>query len=270
LEIVYDKNGNPLHIQSVVRDISQRKQNEAVLVASQAELEQRVQERTSELRAANRELETLVHTMAHDLRTPLRAMAGYSHLLEENVLAQLDENSRFYLNRVKAGTRRMDQLINDLMAYMHLRRQSLHKYTVDTPGLVQQVLNELLGSLDKTRKVMVSIAELPPCSADPRLLHIVFTNLLENAFKYTAKRPEAHIEIGAQKGAYFVRDNGVGFEPQYAEKIFTIFERLHRIDEFEGTGIGLAIVKRIVERHGGHIWAESQIDKGATFYFTLE
>ena len=233
------------------------------------QLEQRVEERTKDLETANRELEALVHTLAHDLRTPIRAMAGYSHLIEENISIQLDEESLHYLNRMKLGAKRMGQLIDELMNYMQLRRQPLHKQTINTTRLVKEVYADRLDTIDKTHKIKFFVGDLMPCSADPEMIRIVFDNLLENAIKYSAHRQEAFIEVGMGNDAYFVRDNGVGFEPQYAEKIFGIFERLHRIDEFEGTGIGLAIVKRIIERHSGRIWAEAVVDQGATFYFTL-
>jgi PAS domain S-box-containing protein len=250
-------------------DITIRKQAAAALLAGQTELELRVQERTTELQTANLELETIVRTMAHDLRSPLRTIAGYAYIFEENTAIQLDEDSRNAIQRIKAGARRMGELIDDLMNFLHLRHKPIRKQMVDTDGLVREVWDHLMGTIEKARNVMISIGNLPPCIADPELLYIVFTNLLENALKYTGSCPEARIEVGMQDGAYFVRDNGIGFEPQYGEKIFGIFERLNHTEEFAGTGIGLAIVKRIIERHNGRIWTVSELNRGAIFYFTL-
>jgi signal transduction histidine kinase len=233
-------------------------------------LERRVAERTAELEAANLELESLVRTMAHDLRAPIRAMIGFSHLLEEYALAQLDEDSRHYVSRVKTGAGRMGQMIDDLLAYLHLGRQPLRKQQVDATALARSAMAELLQARKLGGQMRVEIAELPPCRADLGMLRLVFSILLDNALKFSAPRPQPYIQVGAQDGVYFVRDNGVGFDPQYAEKLFGIFERLHGVDEFEGTGIGLALVKRIVERHGGRVWAEAELDRGATFFFTLD
>lgn len=269
VELVRDKNGAPLHIQSVLRDISQRKQIEDTLRAAQAELEQRVQDRTVELKAANHELETLLRTLAHDLRTPIRAIAGFSQVLTENLAEQLDVENRHLLSRMEAGAGRMGQLLEDLMAFMYLRHQPLKKERVDITRLAQAAFAELAIPLELKRSLRISIHELPPCIADPQLLRIVLISLLENAIKYTEPRLEAVIEVGAQDDQYYVKDNGIGFDPIYAEKIFVPFERLHRVNQFEGTGIGLAIVKRIIERHGGKIWVETQLDRGASFYFTL-
>jgi len=265
-----DAAGEVIGVFAAARDITERRRAEEALQAAQAELEKRVLERTAELQAANDELETLVRTMAHDLRTPLRAMAGYSHLLDENEALQLDEESRHAVNRVKLGSKRMGQVIDGLMDYMQLRTQVVCRQKVDACSLAREVVSRLQSTLPPARQVYFTIGDLPPCRADPDLLQIVFANLLENAVKFTESCPEAQIEVGGQDGAYFVRDNGIGFDPQYAEKIFSIFERLHRADEFEGMGIGLAMAKRIIERHGGRIWAESQSGKGAVFYFTLE
>ena len=222
-----------------------------------------------DLETTNQELETLFHTFAHDLRTPIRAMTGFSYLLEENPVIQLDEENKYYISRVKAGAKRMGRLIDELMAYMQLRQRTMNPLAVDTTELALDVINELLSRNEGSRKVSVSVGDLPSCRADPHMLRIVFTKLLENAFIYTLHCPEPQIEVGTCDGAYFVRDNGVGFEPEYAKKIFGVFERLHSIDEFEGVGMGLAMVNRIIERHGGKVWAVSEVGQGATFYFTF-
>ena len=232
------------------------------------QLELRVAQRTAELAAANRELESLVYTIAHDLRAPARAMSGFSQLLEEHSSERLDGESQHYLHQLQQGAQRMGQMVDGLLAFMRLGRQPIRKQTVDVAALVQDVMVELQSETDR-QPVSLTIAELPACDAEIGLLRQVFTHLLSNALKYTRGRNPARVEIGWQDGAYFVRDNGIGFDMRYASKLFGVFQRLNRAEDFEGTGVGLAISRRIVERHGGRIWAEAEPDKGATFYFTL-
>jgi signal transduction histidine kinase len=243
------------------------------------ELEQRVIERTAQLQAtnraleaANKELEAFSYSVAHDLRSPLRAMNGYARILLEDYAPQCDADAQHYLQRMSDNALRMGQLIDNLLAFSHLSRQPFNAQPIVLADLVQQVVTDLQRE-NKDRQVEFSIGELPCCHADPALLTQVWVNLLGNALKFTRGRAVAHIEVGCQNlnGArvYMVRDNGVGFEMQYAHKLFGVFERLHRAEDFEGTGVGLALVQRIIQRHGGRIWAEAEVDQGATFFFTL-
>lgn len=247
------------------RDMALRKMNE--------ELEQRVQERTGELRAANRELEAFSYSVSHDLRAPLRAITGFSRILLEDYALQLPDEAQHYLKIVDNGGQQMGQLIDDLLTFSRLGRIELRKQPVATADLVQQVLEDLQAE-QSGRQVEITLGDLLPCRAEPSLLKQVFVNLLSNALKYSRQREVAHIEVGCRehdgKQVYFVKDNGVGFDMQYAEKLFGVFQRLHRAEEYEGTGVGLAIVQRIVQRHGGRVWAEAALGQGATFYFTLE
>ncbi|QXD16330.1 PAS domain S-box protein [Rhodocaloribacter litoris] len=235
-------------------------------------LEQRVRERTAQLEATNRELESFTYSVSHDLRAPLRSMDGFSRVLLERYREALPEEARRYLERIRANATRMGQLIDDLLRFSRLGRQPLERRRVDPASLVRDVWHEL-RPLAGDRNVVFRVGHLPPCQADPRLLRQVFANLLENALKFTRNREAAHIEVGAglRDGTpvYYVRDNGAGFDMTYASKLFGVFQRLHRQEEYEGTGVGLAIVQRIVHRHGGHVWAEAAPDQGATFYFTL-
>ncbi len=234
--------------------------------------EQRVIERTAQLAAANKELEAFSYSVSHDLRAPLRAIDGFSRILMEDYAPQLAPEARRYLNLVRDNTRQMGNLVDDLLAFSRLSRQPLRKQSVRTTALVRQALEEL-GTETKGRRVEFMNDELPECQADPNLLKQVWINLLSNALKYTRKREATRIEIGWKKEndeqVFFVKDNGVGFDMQYAGKLFGIFQRLHRAEDYEGTGVGLAIVQRIVHRHGGRVWAEGQVDDGATFYFSL-
>jgi signal transduction histidine kinase len=236
------------------------------------ELEQRVIERTAQLEAAVKELESYSYSIAHDLRAPLRAMQSYAHILLEDYAPHLDADAQHYLRRISDNARYMAQLVNDLLTLARLSRQPLKKRIIAPGDLVCQVLEDL-RRVCETRHVELSIGDLPPCEADPVLLRQVFMNLLDNALKFTRERTSAHIEVGCQQvngeNVYFVRDNGVGFDMQYAHKLFDIFQRLHCTEKYEGTGVGLAIVQRVIERHGGRIWVEAQMDQGATFYFTL-
>ena len=243
------------------------------------ELQQRVRERTAaleaaneELEAANKELEAFSYSVSHDLRAPLRAIDGFSKILVADHAPQLSAEAQKMLGTVSANARRMGQLIDDLLAFSRLSHRPISKQRVKAAALVQQVLDELHREREG-RQVEVRIEPLPDCMGDPSLLKQVWVNLLSNAFKFTRRRERALIEIGCQEQqdekVYVVRDNGAGFDMAYVGKLFGVFQRLHRSDEFEGTGAGLAIVQRIIQRHGGRIWVEAALDQGATFYFAL-
>ena len=231
-----------------------------------------LQARLRELTALNEELEAFSYSVSHDLRAPLRHVSGFLDLLRRRAEGQLDEPSRRYIDLIGNAAARMASLIDDLLSFSRTSRQGLRPTTVDLNALIQDVRDGLAPELGQ-REVSFEIADLPKLWGDYALLRIVFTNLLENALKYTRTRAQARIEVGARTEAdqvvVFVRDNGVGFDMEYAGKLFGVFQRLHRADEFEGTGIGLATVRRVVTRHGGRTWAESAPDQGATLYVAL-
>ena len=241
------------------------------------ELEEKVAEvteRTHQLEAANDELGAFSYSVSHDLRAPLRAVNGYTSILLEDFSSALTEEGIGYLKRVKENGDHMGHLIDDLLAFSRLGRQALRVQPVNTRGIVDRTLAQLAPAIEG-RQVDVVIGDLPDCESDPALLEQVFINLIGNAFKYSRKREGARVEIGSMPGesdaspVFFVKDNGAGFDMQYADKLFGVFQRLHRNQEFEGTGVGLAIVHRIVSRHGGRIWADGKVNEGAAFYFTL-
>jgi PAS domain S-box-containing protein len=225
-----------------------------------------------QLEAANRELEAFSYSVSHDLRAPLRAMDGFSRAVIEDYGPQLPAEAQRYLQTIRNGAQRMGHLIDDLLTFSRLSRLPLNKRTVDMAGLVQDVLDDL-GGQREGRQMEVRIGDLPPCRGDAALLKQVWINLLSNAFKYTLKREAALVEIGStvEQGeqAWFVRDNGTGFDMRYVGKLFGVFQRLHRAEDYEGTGVGLAIVQRVIHRHGGRVWAEAAVDRGATFHFTV-
>jgi PAS domain S-box-containing protein len=260
-------------------DLAQNLARPAALAIDNARLYRQVQrlneslERRAEgLEAANKELEAFAYSVSHDLRSPLRAIDGFSRILVEEFSDQLEEEAQHYLGLVRENAQQMGQLIDDLLALSRLGRQPLAKQPVEPRALVDRVLTGLADER-AGRDVEIVVRDLPPCQGDAALLKQVYVNLLANALKFTRRCEHAHIEIGSLEKdgqtVYYVQDNGVGFDMQYADKLFGVFQRLHRAEDYEGTGAGLAIVQRIIHRHGGRLWVEARPDEGATFYFTL-
>ena len=267
-----EERGEPTVVLEMNSDITERKRADDELRRLKGELEERVVIRTAQLEAANKELESFAYSVSHDLRAPLRAIDGFCQILVTEHAPGLDGEPRRYLQRVSENTRKMGRLIDELLQFSRLGRQAMTRQPVAMADLVRQCLEELQGEREG-REVEVMLGELPPCRADAALLTQVWLNLLANALKFTRSRAVARIEAGsfARDGetVYFVRDNGVGFDMAYADKLFGVFQRLHRQEDYEGTGVGLALVERIIHRHGGRVWAEAGPDRGAAFFFTL-
>lgn len=235
-------------------------------------LTQRVREHAAQLEAANKELEAFSYSVSHDLRAPLRSVKMFSKLLSDDHASQMPAEARHFLEQIITAGNLMDHLISDLLQFARTSRQRLSKGPVCLSELAREVLDELLAQ-NVERQIRLQIGDLPDCIADRGLLKQVLVNLFSNAFKFTRQRQIAIVEVGCreQNGerVYFIRDNGAGFDMTYADKLFGVFQRLHDAGEFEGTGVGLSIVQRIIQRHGGRIWAEGKVNEGATFYFTL-
>jgi PAS domain S-box-containing protein len=267
-----DAQGKPAAILEVNNDITERKQAEEEVRRMNIELEQRVQARTAQLTAANQELEAFTYSVAHDLRAPLRHIDAFSRILSDDFASSLPPEARRYLETIRNGSRNMSQLVDDLLNLARVGRQELRRKPIPLGGLVNEVVTDLKRETEG-RQIEWHIRHLPTVECDPGLMKQVFTNLLSNAVKYTRPRQKSVIEVGADKAsggtAIFVRDNGVGFNMKYVDKLFGVFQRLHRAEEFEGTGVGLATVDRILRKHGGSIWAEAGVNQGATFYFTV-
>jgi PAS domain S-box-containing protein len=272
-EPVYNEHGEQILCVVSTSDITERKLAEKEIHRLNAELEERVLQRTRQLEAANKELEAFSYSVSHDLRSPLRTIDGFSQAVLEDFGPQLPAEGQRYLNVIRDGAQRMGNLIDDLLTFSRLSRQALNKKPVNTAQLVREVLKELQAE-QQNRDIDLKVGELLTCQGDAVLLKQVWINLISNALKYSRGQHPATIEIGCtlagDEKVYFVRDNGTGFDMQYAHKLFGVFQRLHRAEDFEGTGVGLAIVQRVINRHGGRVWAEAAVGKGATFYFTVE
>jgi light-regulated signal transduction histidine kinase (bacteriophytochrome) len=287
-DIRVKKSGAPIEIETIshqvgwrghaahlvfVQDVTERRRVERALEKLNRELEDRVRSRTAQLVAANEELEAFSYSVSHDLRAPVRHVDGFVKLLERE-LQPSTEKSAHYLRTIAEASRRMGKLIDDLLALSRAARAPLEMRSVRLQGLVEEVLRDLRHDTAQ-RAIDWRIGALPAVHGDPSLLRVVLHNLLDNAVKYTRRRSDAAIEVGLERldggaAAVFVRDNGVGFDMRNADRLFGVFQRLHRDEDFEGTGIGLATARRIVHRHGGRIWGEAEPERGAVFRFTVE
>lgn len=260
--------GNLIGFSKVTRDLTERKSAEERIQILNRDLQQHVADLTS----ANRELDAFTYSLAHDLRAPLRHIHGFANILAEDWNEKIDDEGKRFLGKIVKSSKEMGAMVDDLLNFARLGRVELQRTLVDLSHLVEEVRRQLEPDT-QNRSIQWEVGDLPIVPGDPALLRQVLINLLSNAVKYTSKEQDAQIKVGSRNGGnevtVFVRDNGAGFDMQYAKKLFRVFQRLHRAEEFEGTGVGLANVRRIIERHGGRIWAESEPGKGATFYFSL-
>jgi PAS domain S-box-containing protein len=270
---IFDRDGQSLGRRASHIDITERKLAEQAILRLNADLEDRVRQRTAQLELANKEMEAFSYSVSHDLKAPLRSIDGFSQALQEDCLDQLDETGKRYIQRIRAGAQRMGHLIDDLLKLSKTSRSELKVSNCDLSGICNQVAVDL-ASLDPDHVIRICVQAEMKVQADPRLMLVVMGNLLGNAWKFSSKREVPRIEVGETispqgERTFFIRDNGTGFAMAHADKLFTPFQRLHSSTDYDGTGIGLAIVQRIIHRHGGRIWAEAEEGKGATFFFTL-
>ena len=267
-----DDNNELLRVDGITRDITEKIQAEAEIFSLNASLERKVLERTEQLEAAVKELEAFSYSVSHDLRAPLRVINGFGKLLMRKYDGKLDKDAVETLQAIVGNAKRMGQLIDDLLDFSRLGKTPIVKNEVDMVEMVKNVLTETL-SVEPVNTTEINLKELTPALCDPSLIKQVWVNLVSNAVKYSRKRDKPEIEIGTigENGhtTYYIRDNGAGFDMEHSDKLFGVFQRLHKMDEYEGTGVGLALAKRIINKHGGKIWAEAKVDQGATFYFTL-
>jgi PAS domain S-box-containing protein len=268
-----DEHGAPAAILEINRDVTDRKHAEEQIRKLNEELEQKVIERTKQLEGVNKELEAFAYSVSHDLRAPVRHIAGFTELLQKHSRPVLDDKSRHHISMILDSAKRMGTLVDDLLAFSRIGREETQKTSINLEQLMKSVVGEIAPDA-ASRKINWRIGHLPNCYGDSSMLRLVFTNLVSNAVKFTRTREHAAIEIDSlnhtpDEAVVFVKDNGVGFDMKYKDKLFGVFQRLHSQEAFEGTGIGLATVERIVHRHGGRVWAESALDNGATFYVAL-
>jgi PAS domain S-box-containing protein len=265
------ENGRFLRTRLFTQDVTGRRRAEEEILRLNQELEERVHQRTAQLEAANKEMESFSYSVSHDLRAPLRSLRGFTEVLLELHASQLDSRGQDFLRRACAASFHMERLIEDLLKLAQVSRADIQMEQVNLSSLAREIASELAGS-DASRTVEFMIASDCSVQGDPRLLRLALDNLLRNAWKFSAKRPDARIEFGKTEGpepAFFVRDNGAGFNMTYSNRLFGVFQRLHAASEFPGTGVGLATVQRIINRHGGRTWAIGAVNEGATFYFAL-
>jgi PAS domain S-box-containing protein len=268
-----DEQGQEQGVFAAARDITEIKKAQIEILRLNATLEDRVKERTAELEASNRELEGFSYSVSHDLRAPLRAIDGFSRIVEQDYSAKFDDEGRRLIGVIRGEAKRMGRLVDDLLAFSRLGRQKVEPTTIDMGVMAKEVFDEQ-AALEPGRTIHLKLNPIPPTFGTEAMIRQLWINLIGNAVKFTGKRSSAEIEIGVRPGEvgeqiYFVRDNGAGFDMRHADKLFGVFQRLHRPEEFPGTGIGLALAQRIVHRHGGRIWGEGEVERGATFSFTI-